>query len=376
MVDLIAFSPHRLAIPSFVLAWTKLDQLLTFSRPRALTWHQIYYEDMFSSRGQTLTRADYTVAWLTALPIELAAATAALDARHPDLERCQHDSNLYVLGSIDKHNVVIACLPERETGTNSAAFVAAQMKSSFRSIKIGLMVGIGGGVPQPKDVRLGDVVIGVPGNQHRGVVQHDFGTIEAEGEFKQRRILNGPPRLLLNAIAHLRAMGSLQCKLQDYLSKMNQIDPSFACPGAQNDKLFQASYQHADPKGSCDKCDVSYIIERPERSSPFIHYGGIASGNQVIKDASTRDHLAKKHNVLCFEMEAAGLMNNFPCLVIRGISDYADSHKDNSWKYYAAATSAAYAKAVLSIIPPEEVIGLDPQQTGRCSNKVYFLTMV
>lgn len=118
---------------------------------------------MFSSGPQALTRTDYTVAWLTALPIERAAAEAALDARHPDLERRQHDSNLYVLGRIDKHNVVITSLPTGDIGTNSAAFVAAQMMSSFPSIGIRLMVGIGGGVPLPKDVRLGDVVISVPG---------------------------------------------------------------------------------------------------------------------------------------------------------------------------------------------------------------------
>ena len=317
---------------------------------------------MFSSGPQALTRTDYTVAWLTALPIERAAAEAALDARHPDLERRQHDSNLYVLGRIDKHNVVITSLPTGDIGTNSAAFVAAQMMSSFPSIGIRLMVGIGGGVPLPKDVRLGDVVISVPGKQNRGVVQYDFGKVEAEGKLKQRRILNGPPPLLLNAITSLKTSNSLQDELQDYLSKMTQIDRRFAYPAAQNDKLFDASYDHVGPQNSCDKCDISHVIERRERASPFIHYGGIASGNQFIKHAGTRDRLAKEHNVLCFEMEAAGLMNNFPCLVIRGISDYADSHKNDLWRNYAAATSAAYAKAVLYSIPPEEVVPIqDPK---------------
>jgi len=60
--------------------------------------------------------------------------------------------------------------------------------------------------------------------------------------------------------------------------------------------------------------------------------------------------------VLCFEMEAAGLMNSFPCLVIRGICDYADSHKNKKWQAYAAATAAACAKEVLSVIPPAEVV--------------------
>ena len=64
---------------------------------------------------------------------------------------------------------------------------------------------------------------------------------------------------------------------------------------------------------------------------------------------------AELGGVLCFEMEAAGLMNKFPCLVIRGICDYADSHKNKKWQAYAAGTAAACAKEVLLVIPPAEV---------------------
>jgi nucleoside phosphorylase len=87
-----------------------------------------------------------------------------------------------------------------------------------------------------------------------------------------------------------------------------------------------------------------------------VYYGTIASGNQVMRSAADRDRLsAELGGVLCFEMEAAGLMNSFPCLVIRGICDYADSHKNKRWQPYAAATAAAYAKEVLSIIPAAEM---------------------
>jgi hypothetical protein len=100
-------------------------------------------------------------------------------------------------------------------------------------------------------------------------------------------------------------------------------------------------------------------VERNQRGSQeiVVHYGTIASGNQVIKDGLTRDRLSSElGGVLCFEMEAAGLMNSFPCLVIRGICDYADSHKNKRWQPYAAAAAAACAKEVLSVIPPAEVI--------------------
>jgi nucleoside phosphorylase len=86
-----------------------------------------------------------------------------------------------------------------------------------------------------------------------------------------------------------------------------------------------------------------------------VHYGLIASGNQVMRHGGTRDRLRRELDVLCFEMEAAGLMDRFPCLVIRGICDYADSHKNKCWQAYAAATAAAYAKELLGVIAGDEV---------------------
>jgi nucleoside phosphorylase len=65
--------------------------------------------------------------------------------------------------------------------------------------------------------------------------------------------------------------------------------------------------------------------------------------------------------VLCVEMEAAGLMDEFSCLVIRGVCDYADSHKNKRWQPYAAATAAAYAKELLSIVPAQEVAAASKQ---------------
>ena len=107
---------------------------------------------------------DYTVGWLCALPIELAAAQEMLDEEHPDLQRDRNDTNLYTLGRIGEHNIVIACLPAGQTGTNSAASVAVQMKSKFVSM------GIGGGVPSVEsELQPGDVVTSQPYMQH-GVV--------------------------------------------------------------------------------------------------------------------------------------------------------------------------------------------------------------
>ncbi|CAG7917496.1 unnamed protein product [Penicillium olsonii] len=101
------------------------------------------------------------------------------------------------------------------------------------------------------------------------------------------------------------------------------------------------------------KCEASHLVTRKirEAEDPVIHYGLIASGNQVMKNATTRDAIAREMNILCFEMEAAGLMDQLPCLVVRGICDYCDSHKHKQWQGYAALTAAAYTKALIGRVP-------------------------
>jgi nucleoside phosphorylase len=90
-----------------------------------------------------------------------------------------------------------------------------------------------------------------------------------------------------------------------------------------------------------------------------VHYGLIASGNQVVKNGILRDMLNQDlgGQVLCFEMEAAGLMNNFPCLVIRGICDYSDAHKNNVWQEHAAAVAGAFAKELLYHVQLSDIKG-------------------
>jgi nucleoside phosphorylase len=306
--------------------------------------------------ARQLRREDYTVGWVCALPVELAAAQEMLDEEH-DTPRCDaHDTNLYTCGRVGEHNVVIACLPEGQTGTNSAAAVAVQMKSTFSSTRFGLMVGIGGGVPSEEaDVRLGDVVVSKPHKVHGGVVQYDSGKATPSG-FERTGALNTPPTVLLHAVAnleakHMRGKG----KLLEYLSKLDSL-PDFSREAAGSDTLFETEYDHVG-SATCAKCKTEHAVTREvRRQDVVVHYGTVASGNQVMRSAAERDRVsAVLGGVLCFEMEAAGLMNSFPCLVIRGICDYADSHKNKRWQQYAAATAAAYAKEVLSVIPPAEV---------------------
>ncbi|KAJ8112110.1 hypothetical protein OPT61_g5438 [Boeremia exigua] len=315
-----------------------------------------------------LRREDYTVGWVCALPVELAAAQAMLDEEH---ETILGDTYIYPCGRIGNHNIVLACLPKGQTGTNPAASVAAQMQKSFKSIRFGLMVGIGGGVPsKDADIRLGDVVVSTPYKKHGGVVQYDFGKTTPSG-FEQTGFLNSPPPILLNATANLHAQHMRrEGTLQKHISRL-ELSTGFGRDAAGPDVLFDAKYDH--PRGeTCDECDETHLVRRKSRAQEVVvHYGTIASGNRVMRSATERDRVSAElgGGVLCFEMEAAGLMNNFPSLVIRGICDYADSHKNKRWQPYAAGTAAAYARELLLVIPAAGVIETRPAGDAMSGTK-------
>jgi nucleoside phosphorylase len=267
-----------------------------------------------------LRREDYTVGWVCTLPIELAAVQEMLDEEHLDLERdtADNDENLYALGSIGDHNVAIGCLPAGRIGNNSATAVAMRMQATFKNIRFGLMVGIGGGVPSAgADVRLGDVVASQPDDTFAGVIQYDMGKMTPSG-FKRIGSLNSPPHVLLSAVTKVRAKELRgRSQLSRHISRLESI-AKFQRANAGPDLLFKAAYNH-ERGDTCDQCSVEGRQPRPERESGAevtVHYGTIASGNQVMKDAAERDRVsAELGGVLCFEMEAAGLMNDFPCLV-------------------------------------------------------------
>ncbi|MCJ1230398.1 hypothetical protein MMC12_007072 [Toensbergia leucococca] len=306
---------------------------------------------------------EYTVGWICALATELAAAKAMLDERHDSLPQPPHDNNNYTLGRIGAHNVVIAGLPAGVTGITSAAIVANQMSSTFASIRFGLMVGIGSGVPSAEsDIRLGDIVVSKPMGTSGGVIQYDFGKTVEEGRFVRTGSLNRPPDVLLNALSSLQSEHMMEePRFLNYLSEMRGKYPklrgSITYQGAQQDRLFKAEYNHRRGDATCASCEESGLVPRASRENdnPVVHYGLIASGNQVMRNGITREKFRKELNVLCFEMEAAGLMDNFPCLVVRGVCNYADSHKNKQWQSYAAATAAAYAKELLYVMPGNHV---------------------
>jgi len=294
--------------------------------------------------------------------VELAPVEAMLDEEHQSLPTTR-DKNNYTLGRIGAHNVVIAVMPE--IGNNSAATAATQLLNDFTSIRFGLLVGIGGGVPSDDEnnIRLGDVVVSKPTATFGGVVQFDKGNIYSDGQFERTGTLKKPPAVLMASVQRLEAQHKRTgSQISKYLSEMlkqypNMEEEEYVYPGIEHDQLFEATYNHKGGR-TCRTCDWGKVIERAPRKNlvPKIHYGTIGSSNVVIKDGITRERLREDLGILCVEMEAAGLMDEFSCLVIRGICDYSDSHKSKNWRPYAAATAAAYAKELLSFIPAQEIV--------------------
>lgn len=300
----------------------------------------------------TLRHDDYTVAWVCALYIEMAAAKAMLDNIHETPPMDMSDGNTYVLGNIGRHNIVIACLPDGRYGTNNAASIVTNISRTFTSIRFQLVVGIGGGAPgNDFDLRLGDVVVGTR------VMQYDLGKIVDEGQLKRTAIPRFPHQHLGTAVSALRAKHELEpSRVLSILQEKLGRHQGYCHPGAP-DRLFRADYCHRFSNASCDECDQSKLVARSRRTSDdcMIHYGAIGSSNQVMRDGKARDTAARELDVICFEMEAAGVMEVLPCLPIRGICDYADSHKSKEWQRYAAAAAAAYARELIEILPVAHV---------------------
>ncbi|PGH11853.1 hypothetical protein AJ79_04650 [Helicocarpus griseus UAMH5409] len=298
--------------------------------------------------GRRLTQDDYTVACICPMGVELAPVEAMLDETHQSLPTSR-DHNCYTLGRIGEHNVVIAVMPE--IGNNIAATVATQLLNEFRQIRFGLLVGVGGGIPsQNNDIRLGDVV----------------GQDISKWFIRANRGFKKPPALLMASVQKLESQHiKLGTHISQYLRNMldkypNMAERGYIHPGINQDHFFEASYNHIGDGDTCEQCDQNRVSKRVIRKdlAPVIHYGTIGSSNEVIKDGITRDKLREDLGILCIETEAAGLMDDFSCLVIRGICDYADSHKNKIWQPYAAFTAAAYAKELLSIIPAQKSSGI------------------
>ncbi|GES60074.1 putative kinesin light chain [Aspergillus terreus] len=329
------------------------------------------------------SRKDFTIAIICALLFEAEAVEALFDQTYDRLGRYYskhpHDRNAYINGRIGNHNVVLCYMPE--IGKASAASVASSLQISYPGVQLALVVGICAGAPKPpnrQEIYRGDVIIG------DSVVEYDFGK-QYPGGFQRKLGLTGmigrPNREIRALLVALKAENTysvFQNRVQQYLDAIQQTGDKWHRPQVV-DSLFRASYHHkhhAQPircscpeddvhgdicddalEATCDDlgCDQRQVIrcrEFGEAVKVSTHIGTVASADTVMKSAQHRDDIAKKEKVIGFETEGAGVWDNISCMVIRGVYDYADSHKSKSWQAYAAATGASAAKAFLEYWRP------------------------
>ncbi|KAL2202485.1 hypothetical protein CC79DRAFT_1389814 [Sarocladium strictum] len=335
-----------------------------------------------------LPLSHYTVAWICPKPVDQTAARVMLDQMHQMAPRTTDDSfdpNAYTLGSITgdngMHHVVIAGLSHGVTGSHPAAATGITLKHHFPNIKIALVVEVGGGVPSRRhDLRLGDIVVG------NGVVDYESQVLLDGNRVLPRGDPLRPSESLLKVVAKLEGNHLHNgTRVRTILQQRTTGIPALLHPQLE-DKLFPVGSGHVelnnavgnyDPDESndpCRDCDNEKLFPRKPRllSGPNIHIGKIASGNTLFRSGKIRESLGREDlGVLCFEMEALGLTRSpLECLPIRGISDYADSHKNDDWQGYAAATAAAYARELLEEIQPLPTRARNSQPMGTGEDHV------
>ena len=208
-----------------------------------------------------------------------------------------------------------------------------------------------------------------------GVVQWDYVRYHGQDKVESLGSLNEPDWQLVSALGSMlrdREMG--EKPVCAHLTRLSERSSKFAHPGLHNDKLFQSTYEHVDSITNsmpCNRCSPSQTVKRNQRTTqdPVFHQGTIASGDSVMQNAERRDLISRMfHNAICFEMEAAGVIDEIRCLVVRGISAYSDSDKNSLWQNYAAATRAAFAKRFLLTIQPSNVAGIDPVTVSQSTS--------
>lgn len=300
--------------------------------------------------------SDYNIVFFCPLVVEQQAACLMLDEIHDDEPpRNIGQTIAYTFGRIASYNVAIAAYPGGEAGIGISGSMVTEAQRDFgKHLEFGVLLGIGAGTPSSKrDIRLGDVAVAYPNKDNGGIVGYDMKKVEETGEvIKQWQHATDPT---------LR-------------SAMNKIQVHEDRAGHDFRRHLEVLRDHPKFRRPLSRALSSEFAESPTRrslnnTSPEVHYGTILSGNAVIKMKAVRDDLRDKWDSIAIEMEAAGITSRLGVAVVRGISDFADSNKNDDWHGYAAIVAAAYAKELViklgsvqrkqGDISPESVISID-----------------
>ncbi|KAF3279140.1 hypothetical protein TWF970_004246 [Orbilia oligospora] len=232
--------------------------------------------------SQDYNYEDYNVAVITALDYEMSAFRYMLDKEHPTLPTKEGDTNMYILGEYNGHNIVIACLPGNQ-GKGAAGIASTNLNRTFPCVAWRFLIGIGGAVPSfEHDIRLGDVVISMPEGVHGGVVQYDFGK-DLEDEFNIKGFLVPPPTLLRNVVQVMKSNHLLQDnKVDEFISLMTKKSKRLSIfkrpsESLQPDILYAADYLHIAGERTCANCNKS-------RANDVWHYYAAAAAAAAGKE--------------------------------------------------------------------------------------------
>lgn len=333
-----------------------------------------------------LNPKDYEVVWIAPLEIEARAALYLLDERHDGkFAVARGDEYVFHAGSMCDHNIVIATLPAgQEYGTGSAAALASQVKKFFPNLWFGLLVGVAAGLPDlsrrpPRDIRLGDVLVGLPEGESAGLIAYDLGKETSRGfePLRGGHVLAMTEPLVRSAIGSIKLEAPRDTKkflhYYEAIQDEEHADGTFADPGQDIDSLYLTK-----DDGAVELVERS---QRPKERRTRVWYGPIGSGEKLLKNAQKRNELRDRYGLIGLEMEAAGTMSRVPVGVIRGVCDYGDEHKNKEWQPFAAAMAAAYGKAVLAEIVPVQKptlqgsAGSKPITTGSSNGPYYHIQL-
>ncbi|KAK2024403.1 phosphorylase superfamily protein [Colletotrichum zoysiae] len=360
---------------------------------------------------------DVRIAVICALPREYDAALLILDEKWQPNEdtdgRAREQPPNHTIGRVGSHIVVLVLL--LNMGKVGAAAETARLRSIYSGLELALLTGICGGVPSPgtaNEILLGDVVIS------KSIVQYDIGR-QYPGKFARKDTVednlgrpNKDVRTLLIVLETQSALNELQQRVRQNLAHVQQeaanayYRTSYSRPLTAEDVLFEPAYSHRHrvrpecgcgdsfvcdraTSASCEElqCEAKHQVSRRRLASTRgghaedgrsttapetrIHIGRVGSGDTVMKSGEHRDNVAKAHGLVAFEMEGAGVWDQIPCIVVKGVCDYADSHKNKKWQDFAAAVAAATARALLERYPAKE----KPQDTDANYTSHYVIPL-
>lgn len=312
--------------------------------------------------------ADFHIGWICIMEKEFWAALDVLDERWAPDDKSFLPPSGYAYGLIGGHKVVINVPHTVKGGFVHASNITFQMKHKFPCIRFVLLVGIGGGAPLNDDIRLGDVVFG------EFIIPYKRGK-ERDDHFEIDPVRLKPPEELSTAVSSLRAEyddEDLSKCIVDEVDSENRRKESYRRPA--EDHLLDSTALHQDRACEClhGLTTSPSLIRREARPSTDhikTHRGIVGSADQVLRSAKERDRLSRERNIVCFEMEAAAVMELTNGITIRGIADYADGHKNDNWHSYAALAAAVCAKKLLTVLRP----GIVHQTETRVGDKEFVV---